>query len=75
MDINDHFERRMQQYESFLREAEERRLARDVGMPDCPDLELLRPMASGLWGWLSQLISPEVANSDESIIRNIRYGG
>jgi hypothetical protein len=73
MDVNGTYEQRMQQYQSLLREAEERRFARDMGMPNQPDLGPLRPVA-GFWHCLSQILSPE-ASSDNAFIHRTRYGG
>ena len=73
MDVDGGFEQRMQQYESLLREAEERRLAREIGLTQASGWPISCP--AWLWARLSQMMSPEVANSDESLIRHIRYGG
>jgi len=66
------YELRRQQYQEFLREAEEYRLARALGFREA---DALRSIAAKLWARLSQVISPEVTNSDEALIRRPRSGG
>ena len=66
------YELRRQQYQEFLREAEEYRLARALGYREA---DMLRSMAAKLWARLSQIISPEVTRRDEALIRRTRSGG
>ncbi len=72
MDVNGHYEMRRQQYQAMLREAEQYRLARELGFTEAG---ALRSIAARLWGRLSRIIAPEVTSSDEALIRRTRFGG
>ena len=72
-DVNGAYEQRMQQYQSLLREADEQRFARELGLTQASAWPISCP--AWLWARLSQVMSPEVASSDESLIRRTRYGG
>ncbi len=58
-----------QHLEDLRREAENERLAHEMHMPDHPDLGLLQPVAAGFWGWLSQIISPQVSSEQAPMHR------
>jgi L-amino acid N-acyltransferase YncA len=66
-----HHEIRMQQYQNMLREAEQYRLARELGFIESGTF---RSLAAKLQAWLSQLTSREIASSDEAFISNTRIG-
>jgi len=61
MDVNGRFEQRMQHYQSLLREAEENRLARELGFTEA---NTLYTIATGLWNKLSRRFSPDVASRE-----------
>lgn len=67
--MDGHYIQRMQQYEDMLREAEQWRLARAMGMAKYPNLGLLRSIAGRFWGWLSRIISPQVGSEQSSLHR------
>ncbi len=72
MDVNGTYEMRRQQYQDMLREAEEYRLARELGFTEAGTVRVL---AAKLRAWLSQIISPEVTSRDAALIRRPRSGG
>lgn len=72
MDLNGHYEMRRQHYQDMLREAEENRLARELGFTET---NTLHSLAAKFWGWLSQRPVPRIASNDDSLIRRTRYDG
>jgi hypothetical protein len=72
MDVNGHYEQRRQHYQDLLQEAEEQRLARELGFNGAGTR---RSSAAGFWGWLSRILSSEVPSSHECTIRHTPYGG
>ena len=70
--IEVHYELRRQRYQDLLREAEEWRLARELGLTE---VDTLHAIAASFWNRVSQIISPQVTSSDEALIRRTRSGG
>jgi hypothetical protein len=52
MDTNGRYEIKMEHYRALLREAEEYRLARELGFSEA---DVLRSIAAKLWAWLPQI--------------------
>lgn len=65
MNIDIQYEVRKQRYEFLLREAEERRLARELGFTD---LIILRLVVTELWKWLSRTVTTKVTKAEQSLI-------
>jgi hypothetical protein len=72
MDVNGCLEQRRQQYETLLREAEERRLVRDAGGRFQQTTGTLSALVAGIRTWLSRMTPPEP--NDETLIRRAHYG-
>jgi hypothetical protein len=56
----------------MLREAEQYRLARELGFTE---VGALGSIAAKLQAWLFRITSPEVTGSDDALIRRTRQGG
>ncbi len=74
MDVNGHYEQRMQHYQSLLREAEEHRVAREAGSryQKTPGIHSL--IVAAIRAWLSRLTAPEISRN-ETLIHSTRDGG
>jgi hypothetical protein len=64
-----HYELRKQRYEEMLREAQEHRLVRELGVTEVVPW---RTMAARFLNRLSQIISPQVTSREEALIRRTR---
>jgi hypothetical protein len=70
MDVNGHYEQRRQHYQSLLREAEEVRLARELGLTRAG---ARRSLGTGLWGALLRVFSPKTIRSGSTVTQRARY--
>jgi hypothetical protein len=69
MDVNSHYEMRRQQYQDMLREAEQYRLARELGLIE---VGARRSIVARLRVWLSQIRSSKVNSSEIAAVQTER---
>lgn len=63
MDVHGYYEMRRQKYQDMLREAEQYRLARELGVTDA---DRFRSIAARFWNWLPRILSLKVTRSNNT---------